>query len=344
MIDFQAVKTQSSTFWALCNWQMDLTEFKKVHQKVTGGSAQGGFQKNENGQSAVLSIWDISYKEDGIEKKLKANLIYPNGANRYFNGIGTGSNLIKEFSWDSNKWYTLVIKSWKDNETGNTFIGEWVKDIEAKKWHLISYFDTNLKESFMTGTMSQFQESYDEKNYGAERSFKIKNIYAHDIGKRLWLSLNTAKLYYDHPSYGLNTAGTHEIIVNDDHFYASSGLKVENQEEYDERNPKFVKDKINQPDKPNFEDVSIQVKATIDSKTTMNISWTINPKTAPAYSYRIKIVEVKSSSDIKTIHTYATTRPEQNTYSYKDNFDGKYIVNVDAFGLMDQVATHSSTV
>lgn len=344
MIDFQGVKTQSSTFWALCNWQMDLTEFKKSHEKVTGGGGQGGFQKTENGQSAVLSIWDLFYHENGKQKTLKAKLMYPEGASRSFKGQGTGRNIISEFCWESDKWYRLVIKSWKDIETGNTFIGEWVKDIEAGRWQLISYFDTNLKDSFIIGALSQFQENHDEKNFGSENSFKIKNIYAHDIQKKIWISINTATFYYDLAYSGLNTVGTHKFVAEEDYFYASSGLKVENQTEYDEKNLNHVKNKIKQADRPTIEDILIQAKASIDKKKTINISWSVNLKKTPVYSYQIKIAEVLSPLEKRTIHTYVTTRPEQNTYSFQYDFEGKYVVYVEATGIMGQVATHSTTV
>ena len=36
-IDFRGIDTPNSTYWSLCNWQMDLTDFKKTHTDVTGG-------------------------------------------------------------------------------------------------------------------------------------------------------------------------------------------------------------------------------------------------------------------------------------------------------------------
>lgn len=344
MIDFKGIKTPISTFWSLCNWQMDLTEFRKTHEKAIGGGAQGGFQKNKNGQTVVLSLWDILYQENKEQKSLKAKLIYPEGAQRSFKGKGKGRNIVSEFKWQADKWYRFVIKSWKDEETGNTFVGEWVEDIKEKKWILISYFDTNLKDSFIIGSLSQFQESLDEQNFGVERSFQIKNIYAYDIGKNQWISLDTAKLYYDPPSSGLKTEGTHEMKIESNYFYASSGLKVENQEEYDEKNPKLVKGKINQNKKPDIEDVSLQVKASIQSKKKMNISWVVNKKKCPAYSYKVTISKISLFSKSEVIHTYVTTRPEQNSYTFKSDFNGIYTVSVEALGLFEQASTHFTIV
>lgn len=333
MINFQGVEVQSSTFWALCNWQMDLTEFKKTHEKVSGGNAQVVFQKDDQGQSVVLSLWDIFYLEGEEQKVLKADLMYPEGANRNFKGMGSGRNLISDFSWESKKWYTLVIKSWTDVENGNTFVGLWVKDIEAKRWYLISYFDTGLKNSFITGSLSQFQESSDEKTFGNERSFMFTNMYALDIVKKTWFGISKTKLYYD-PAY--NQAGTHEMEVKDNSFFISSGKQVENQTEYDEENESPVNKTIEVQIRPEVDDVYLKAKASIDSKKTMNISWTVNPKGAPVYFYTI---EIKSGHNV--IHTYSTTRPDQNTYTYESDFDGMYTVNVKAIGIMDQVGSSS---
>ena len=39
----------------------------------------------------------------------------------------------------------------------------------------------------------------------------MKNMYAFDRNKQKWISLNTTKLSFDPPSWGYDTAGTHEF-------------------------------------------------------------------------------------------------------------------------------------
>ena len=64
-IDFIGIDTPNSTYWSLCNWGMDLTDFKTTHSDVTGGGAYGGLQTVINGKTAVLSFWEVLYKENG---------------------------------------------------------------------------------------------------------------------------------------------------------------------------------------------------------------------------------------------------------------------------------------
>ena len=337
MIDFRGVKTPLSTFWSLCNWQMDLTEFKKTHSNVKGGEGRAGFQYIDNTKSVILSLYDIFYTENDQEKTMNAELVYPSGESKSFENSGSGMNYLYEFSWEENKWYRLVIKSWKDYETGKTFVGEWVEDIDNEKWELISYFNTNLENSYIIGTLSQFQENYDEKYFGLERSFNIKNIYAYDIEDKEWKSLATSKIYYDPASKKLNTAGTHEIGFTDEYFYGSSGLPVDDQKDYDATNPIYVKGAIKQKSQPEFQEVSLSIKAFATLKKYLNVSWSISKKGSPAYSFKVTIKQ-----NDKDVHTYQTTRPEESSYKYTGNFFGIYKVTVEAVGIFGQ--TVSKTV
>ena len=339
MIDFKGIETPVSTFWSLCNWQMDLTEFKKTHTKVKGGEGQGGFQNINFSRSAVLSLWDIFYTENGEEKTLKAEKMYPEGANRAFRGFGSGMNFLYQFSWSSDRWYRFVIKSWEDAQTGKTFVGEWVEDIATGRWELISYFNSGLTNSFIIGSLSQFQENYDESFFGKERSFNIKNIYAYDIEKKEWISLDQAKLYYDPAEKKLNTAGTHEIGINDNYFFGSSGLPVSNQTEYDLNNPASVSGSISQPASPDFADVSISAKAFITFKSFFSVSWSVYKKGTPAYSFTVKI-----SQNNKELYTYQTTRPEETSYSFVGFFNGVYQVTVEAIGISGQTVSKTVSV
>ena len=60
-IDFRGIDTPNSTYWALCNWQMDLTEFKKKYPDAKGGGAYGGLQSSTYEKRAIMSFWEIQY-------------------------------------------------------------------------------------------------------------------------------------------------------------------------------------------------------------------------------------------------------------------------------------------
>ena len=55
-IDFRGIDTPQSTYWSLCNWQMDLSEFKESHKDVSGGGAYGGFQRSTQNEYTSIFI------------------------------------------------------------------------------------------------------------------------------------------------------------------------------------------------------------------------------------------------------------------------------------------------
>ena len=92
----------------------------------------------------------------------------------YIYGLGSEgfANYIAKFDWPTNVWIRFVIRSWLD-EKKNTYVGNWIQNLETKEWTLYSYFNTNLINSYITGGLSQFQENYNANYFGEERSFRI---------------------------------------------------------------------------------------------------------------------------------------------------------------------------
>ena len=73
-----------------------------------------------------------------------------------------------------------------------------------------------------------------------------------EIRHKKWISLDTTTLSYDPPSWGYDTAGTHDMGYTSSYFYGSTGLPVDNQKSYDASNPQWVKGTIKQPSTPDF--------------------------------------------------------------------------------------------
>lgn len=338
-IDFKGIETPNSTYWALCNFQLDLTEFKKTHAGVSGGGAYGGLQTVINGKTAILSFWEIKYKENNEEKILRANRVYPSGSESSFGNEGEGNNYITPFDWKTGVWNRWVLKSWKDTDTGNTFVGEWVGDLFTGEWNLITYFNTNLKNSYITGGLSQFQENFYDKYYGVERSFNIKNMYAYDIEKNAWISLDTSTLSYDPASWGYNTAGTHEFGYTSSYFYGSAGVPVDNQAKYDDVNPMRLTGTISQSSTPSKLTLKPTVTCSITSKT-ISVNWSINKKHAPIYKIEIGINKVNQGNFSK-VHSRTVTRPDRTYYSLSSIFSGSYSVAITFYGIFGEIANES---
>ena len=337
-IDFKAVDVPNKTYWSLCNWRMDLTEFKKKYPDATGGGAYSGLKTNVNLKTGILSFWEVKYKEDGEEKSHRASRMYPKGSESEFGGEGEGTNYITEFDWPSNVWHRFVIRSWVDKEKGYTYCGNWIQNLETKEWTLYSYFNTNLINSYITGGLSQFQENYNANYFGEERSFRIKNMYAYDKSYEKWISLNTTKLSYDPASWGYNTAGTHEIGYTNNYFFGSSGLPVDDQKLYDESNPKSVTGTITQPELPDFEKPVITSLSADITSSKLTIYWNYDSKKCPCYQYHIEI-----SQNNKKLHSFLSYRPEVLKYEYSSNFKGTYKITLTCDAISNESASKSIT-
>ena len=48
---------------------MDLTNLKNNYTDVNEGTAYGGLQTTVKNRTSIMSIWEISYKENRVEKK-----------------------------------------------------------------------------------------------------------------------------------------------------------------------------------------------------------------------------------------------------------------------------------
>ena len=113
-IDFRGVKTPLSTYWSLCNFGMDLTEFKKKYPDARGGGAYAGLQNTVIGRKAILSFWETFY--DGDKQRHIAKRVFPGGKEHLFGGEGDGTNMIAEYLWKDNVWYRMVLRSWTDGD------------------------------------------------------------------------------------------------------------------------------------------------------------------------------------------------------------------------------------
>ena len=339
-IDFKGIDTPESTYWSLCNWQMDLSELKANEEDVSGGNAYGGLQKTtKNEKTAILSFWDVFYKKNGETKKITATRIFPEGEEKFFNEEGEGTNYIKEFDWNPLIWYRFVIHSWVDSN-GDTYVGEWIKDLSSEEWTLISYFNTHLNNSFITGSLSQFQENYNDKNFGEERSFNIKNMYIYDKIYKKWISINTTTLSYDPEEWGFNTAGTHEIGYTNSYFYGSSGLSVDNQKLYDASNPEKITGSIKQPENPDFEKPKFK-SVNVDLKiNSLKLNWSIDSKSTPCYNYKVDIF-YKSAATYKLSHSSIIYKPEETQYVYESTFKGYYQIKLTCESISNEFVTET---
>lgn len=219
MIDFKADKTGTATYWALCNWRMNKDDLMSKYDVIDMyAGAYAGLQMRSDGPKAIMSFWEIKYKDaSGNEKKIEAKRVYPSAEEEHrFGGEGEGTNYICDYKWEKGKWYRMYLNCYQ-NEEGNTFVEQWVADISTEEWTLISCFDTGLYHSYFEGDMSQFMENYDFNYANETRTFEYCNIRVREYGKQDWITINKANLSVD--TYWDNKKGNAVYGAIEDRFY-----------------------------------------------------------------------------------------------------------------------------
>ena len=311
MIDFMAEKTPNATYWAMANFSLDVKSEKtqKAFQGIRGVSGYAGVQ-NSDRKVGIISFWEAKYKENGEEKLLHAQRVYPEGHSKFAHE-GEGTNCIQPFDWASGQWYRMLLHSWDDIETGRTFAGLWFQDVKTGKWHLFSYFNTLLYNSCFIRNVSQFMENFYggdvRTNCNVERNVFFKNMYVFDHEKKDWVSIHTTTLSYGDGGGKLEHQkkfGAHTFGATDEHFWGLTGGKVEDQAAYEEASVKHSKHTINQPEKPELGDLKI-AKLSLDGQKK-NLTWDLDEKSTPQLAYRVKAVNAKG----KVVFEKAGTRPE----------------------------------
>ena len=335
-IDFRGIDTPPSTYWSLANYHLDLTDFQKTHSDVTGGGAYGGLQTLSNGEKvAIISFWQINYKENEETKILKFKRIYPYGDEMDFSGEGEGTTYRASYNWKTNIWYRFVLHTWEDSQTKNTFIGQWIQDLSTKEWTLFSYFNSGLNNSYIgggDGALSCFQEIFRKVDFNYDRSCQLKNIFVFDRTYKQWASINTSYLYYNE-----NPEINKGVGYTQFYFYGFSGPRIEGQNDEGNENNHF-KASISQTktpdfDKPAFKEFNIHL-----SSEKLIVDWKIDTTTCPCYQYTYSVEEL-SESGFKTIFSSKITRPEICNFSIESNFKGTYRITVIASSFSNEFVT-----
>lgn len=198
LIDFKADYDPVGTYWALCNWNMDLSDFRKWYPDAKGAGAYAGFQNTVNGRKSIMSFWEVQYTDvDGSKKSHRAKMLYPNTFTNSFGGEGEGSNYIGDYAWQGDHWYRMYLGCYTDPVSGHTLVEQWAKDIDAGEWKKLCVFDTGLYNSCIKGGLSQFMEDYDCGTCCQPRSFEYKNIYVREVGSDSWKPVTRSCLSVD---------------------------------------------------------------------------------------------------------------------------------------------------
>lgn len=337
-IDFRGVKTPPNTYWALCTFRMDLSTFGK---NATGGGAYAGLQNTPFGRKAIMSFWEIDYKENGIEKKHRAQRVYPKGTESNFGGEGEGNNFITDYEWEDNKWYRMVLRSWNDAQTKNTMVGQWIKDVEKNQWKLISYFDMGFKGSSIMGSLSQFQENYSDGYSDLEREFNIKNMYCKGVNSNNWLSLKSSFLSSSTIiTDDTSKKGKWDFGAAYNYFWGKAGGRVTNQFAYNEK-PNRLLFEIAQSATPSYDILYLKdnVININEENNKILLNWDYEANSSPQFSYKVTIFRSNFYYSSTTF-----TKPEARSHEISGLSSGKYNITITITDIFGQSITKTYTV
>lgn len=91
-----------------------------------------------------------------------------------FDGEGERNNYIHEFDWKTNIWNRFDLPSWLDEYINDTYVGNWIQNLETNEWALISYFNKKIKKFIYNMRIISIPRKLDAKYYGYERSLHRK--------------------------------------------------------------------------------------------------------------------------------------------------------------------------
>lgn len=200
-IEFKANDAPKATYWALCNWNMNLSnetvKYKNSYGKPYG--AYAGFQVLSDGsKKLIFSVWD-GVKSDGTHKWVDfVSTSFKKGQytaeNVKKSGEGSYTKYLFDYNWSADKWYGMYLSSKVIN--GETHVSMWVYDISASKWTHVITVNTHLKNSCMEGSMGMFMENFNSSYRESLRSCFLRNIHVHQTGKK-WTGISKFNIHTD---------------------------------------------------------------------------------------------------------------------------------------------------
>ena len=186
VIDFYTDRKTTGTYWALCQCRMDTSDLTNRGYRVYSDSAvlYAGLQFTVEGPKVDLALWRTAYEAkysnyNVIDAATKT--VYPGDDMGTFDNEGCGKNYLKKFTWNPNTWYRMYLRCF-EGDNGNTFVELQIQEVGTSSWTKVVVIDTNLKNSFFTGGMTQFMENYTDRYCNQIRTFAFRNIWVKPRG------------------------------------------------------------------------------------------------------------------------------------------------------------------
>lgn len=262
-IDFKTSDDANSTYWSLCNWNMH-----------NGSGAYAGLQNAANNKVAILSFWKNDHATDS--DKALASLVYPDDTADTFDNEGSGVKWIRDYSWEKDHWYRMVIRAFDPEWSDGTVVEEWIQDKESSEWTLYAAYDTHIKDSYLEGDMSFFMENFNYNDCNEVRSMNLGNIYVMEYGSDKWTAIDTATISID--TAWDNKKGGYNFGAAEDYFWGytcgSGDDFVKTQPSVPQKATYTVKISDSAPDFDFAHDYGFTVATSSEPYYSIHVNWT----------------------------------------------------------------------
>ena len=164
---------------------------------------------------SVWSFWGANQEGEPVRVEASSEFTYP----RQYIGEGASGALAGPV-WPfirQNRWFTMMMRVWQPLGVENpqhSYIGRWVKDVEAGQWHLYGIMKLPVQATAFNGNAG-FLEDYHNKGRSV-RSMHRRLGYARKDGQ--WLKTDTVT-YTVKPLTGRDNYWIANILPEGDHEY-----------------------------------------------------------------------------------------------------------------------------
>lgn len=215
-VDFKADYLPSGTYCCLAQFSMDFPALQAKYKKVEiDGVSHGyaGFQRlaDPNRYISIMSFWDLfCYDASGRQTTITPWLIYPeNDRESRFDGEGTGAKYLRDYPWEAEHWYRLLIQRGHNGANGNAAVEYWVMDLENKSWSKLCEYDIGTTDFAFTGNVAVFLENFQPSSAGDIRTLEFCNFRVRNLEGN-WVPIESgyfAESYHYPGSYQYGSDG-----------------------------------------------------------------------------------------------------------------------------------------
>ena len=255
------------------------------------GKAAGyaGIQAHPKARNYIFSIWD--HKEHAAP--IKAVYHGAGTKTEKFGGEGTGLKSWNfDLGWETDVWYTLVLRGWPVGD--HTYFGYWVRSGKTGEWTHLVTMDVAVKDANFRGGTDAFIEDWLETGVNS-RTTHLRRGWRRKLDGS-WFpfssgrySVNKWDLDPGKRSYNFRTnwdGGVAEDETGPYYYMIAGGKETKPTAENPSRHTIERTEKA-----PDFEPIKIssgKVEALAGGK--LGVSWEIEKKALPQFSYEVKVL------------------------------------------------------